>query len=82
MTVKVMLHKNYTKIEKFKTPQILTKLSGMIEYHLLSLQKKFQPKTRNISGDIGLGKISECFVKVVRDSTRIFQIVKVMSMGI
>ena len=77
-----MPHKNSTKIEKIKTPQILTKLSGMIEYHLLSLQKNFQLKIRNIFGDISAAKISECFVKVVRDSTRIFQIVKVMSMGI
>ena len=72
-----MLHKNYTKIEKFKTPQILTKLSGMIEYHLLSLKKKFQPKTRNISGDIGAGKISEYFVKAVSNSRHFSKSVKV-----
>ena len=72
-----MLHKNSTKIEKIKTPQILTKLSGMIEYHLLSLQKKFQPKTRNISGDIGAGKISEYFVKAVSNSRHFSKSVKV-----
>ena len=68
--VKVVVHKTYTKVQKIKTLQILTKLSGMTDHYLLHLQKKFQTKNRKTFWDMTAEKISVFFVKVVSDFSK------------